>query len=127
MNEISKSFVNYLSLTMGMSADFMDYFNGFKNYLETGSTLSEEEMLMLAISDYLFDHLKHKSITLEGLSVVGFKTPNREFSLEHLKGKYHLSYTSREGSRYSHNEECYIVFDHFCDFVRWLRKRNYYL
>ncbi len=104
-----------------------DCFTNAINYIETGDVLSKNERLMLDISEYLFDHLKHKSVTLEGLSVVGFKTPNREFSLEYLKDKYYLSYTSREGSKYSHNEEGYVVFDHFCDFVRWLRKRNYYL
>lgn len=106
-----------------MFENFVEYFNGFKNLMERGSVLSEDEEIIMSWWNYLGDETKFKNVTVCELKYITFESPNRNFELEMIKkGIYKLSFNSKSKD-YSISEG-EIVGD-FYTIRNWFKKRNY--
>lgn len=118
-----------------MFGNFMYYFNGFKNYCETGDVLNKEERLLVDFWNYLGDNTKFKNITLNGFDSITFESKNRTFKLEvNDEYTYSLSYyynalivDNGKCKDYSTPDDIFetTIKGDFYKLRNWFKKRNY--
>ena len=118
-----------------MFGNFGYYFEGFKNFVETGDVLTKKERLLVDFWNYLGDNTKFKNITLNCLDSITFESKNRTFKLE-VEDDYTYSLSYYYNKLIVDNGKCKdystpndifksIVKGDFYTLRNWFRKRNY--
>lgn len=118
-----------------MFENFTHYYNGFKNFNETGDVLSKRERMLLEWCNYLFDNTKFKNIVLNYFNNITFESGNRNFKLE-INDDYTVSLSYYYKKLVADNGKCKdystpndintsIVKGDFYTLRNWFKKRNY--
>lgn len=115
--------------------NFREYYNGFKNFCETGDILSKKERMLLEWCDYLLDNTKFKNIMLNRFNDITFESGNRTFKLE-VNDDYTYSLSYYYKKLIADNGKCKdystsndinesTVRGDFYTLRNWFKKRNY--
>ena len=118
-----------------MFENFGEYYNGFKNFCETGDILSKKERMLLEWCDYLLDNTKFKNIMLNRFNDITFESGNRTFKLE-VNDDYTYSLSYYYKKLIADNGKCKdystsndinesTVRGDFYTLRNWFKKRNY--